>query len=251
MADELTPTGARELLGAYSLGALDDDERRQVEQHLLADADARAELHALQLGASWLEQSSERPPEGAWDRIAAQLDDALGQTADAHHDDLPAVASLSDHRSRRAGLGRVLAIAAAIVAVVVIAGGVRSAVVDDTNISDAALAAVAKAADQAPGATKLPLRDTDGKITANAVVLPNGDGILTAALPTLADRRTYELWALTDDGPISLGTLGRDGRPHAFRFRHPMSGMAVTNEPADGGPKPTGPVVARGDLSTA
>jgi anti-sigma-K factor RskA len=144
-----------------------------------------------------------------------------------------------------------VAIAAAIAAAVVIVGGIRSAVVDDTNVSDAALAAAVEAANQAPGARKLPLRDTDGKVTANAVVLPNGDGILTAALPTLAERRTYELWALTDDGPVSLGTLGREARPHAFRTKLPMSGMALTDEPAGGSPKPTGPVVARGDLASS
>ncbi len=245
MAHELTPSEARELLGAYALDALDDDERRQLEQHLLTDADARAELHALQLGASWLEQSSERPSKDAWSRIAAQLDEEPDEQPVGE----AAVVSLPEHRARRAGIGRILAIAAAIVAVVVIAGGVRSAVVDDTNVSDAALAAAVEAANRAPGATRLPLRDSVGKVTANAVVLPNGDGILTATLPTLAERRTYELWALTDDGPVSLGTLGRDASPHAFHAELPMSGMSLTDEPAGGVPKPTGPVVARGDLA--
>jgi anti-sigma-K factor RskA len=239
MANELTADEARELLGAYALDALDDDERRQVEAHLLADADARAELHALQLGASWLAQSSDRPTEDGWSRIAAQLDDAESSN----------VVELGIRRSITGTTARILGIAAALVVVVVVVGGVRSAVVDDTNVSDAALAAAARTAGDAPGVTKLPLRDGDGKVTANAVVLPSGVGIVTADLPKLSDQRTYELWALTDDGPVSLGTFGREGRARTFRTDGPMTGMSVTDEPAGGRPEPTGPVVARGDLS--
>jgi anti-sigma-K factor RskA len=245
VADELTPDEMRELLGAFALDALDDDERRQVEAHLLSDADARAELHALQLGASWLAQSSERPSQDAWARIAAQLDD---DEPDEPPVTATNVVALSSRRSFAATTARVLGIAAAIVVVVVIAGGVRSVVVDDTNVSDAALAAAARTARDTPGVTKLPLRDDDGNVAATAVVLPSGTGIVTAELPQLSERRTYELWALTDDGPVSLGTFGR---ARAFHADGPMSGMAVTDEPAGGSPEPTGPVVARGELSTA
>ncbi len=248
MAHELIPEEVRELLGAYALDALDADERSQVEAHVLTDADARAELHALQLGASWLAQSSERPPEEAWDRIASRLD----------VEDLTAVETvssnmveLSTRRSITRTTARVSAIAAAVLAVVVLVGGVRSAVVDDTNVSDTALAAAARAARTTPGATKLPLRDDDGRVAATAVVLPGGTGILTADLPTLSDRHTYELWALSDDGSVPLGTFGPGARARVFHADGPMSGMAVTDEPVGGSAKPTGPVVARGDLADA
>ena len=240
MAHDLTSDEVRDLLGAYALGALDDDERRAVEHHLLVDADARAELHALQLGAAWLEQSSERPSPTAWDRIAEQLDDNSA-----------AAPLLSARRPRVATRpARILGIAAAILAVVVIVGGVRSVAIDDTNLDGAALAAAMKVAGDVRGAKTVALRSPDGGVAARAVVLPSGSGFVTSDLRRLSDRRTYELWGLTDDGPIPLGLLGREPRAHTFTARVPISGIAVTTEPRGGSPEPTGPVVASGELLT-
>jgi anti-sigma factor RsiW len=43
--------GIDELLGAYALDALDDDERTLVEHHLAGDANARAEVDRLRAAA--------------------------------------------------------------------------------------------------------------------------------------------------------------------------------------------------------
>ena len=56
--DDLTPEELHELLGAFALGALDDDERAQVEDYVLHDADARAELHQLEHAVAWLGHAS-------------------------------------------------------------------------------------------------------------------------------------------------------------------------------------------------
>src|SRR5262249_32765227 len=81
----LTDSERRELLGAYALDALDPDERAQVDELLLHDADARAELHALQLGASWLSESALRPPAHVWEGIASTIGagDRPGSASDA------------------------------------------------------------------------------------------------------------------------------------------------------------------------
>ena len=63
----------RELLGAYALDALEPDEQEQIDELLLHDAEARAELHALQLGASWLSESALRPPEHVWEGITSTI----------------------------------------------------------------------------------------------------------------------------------------------------------------------------------
>ncbi|MGH9272141.1 MAG: hypothetical protein ACRDZ2_12805, partial [Ilumatobacteraceae bacterium] len=64
-----------DLLGAYVLDALDEHERRQVEAYLETNPRARAEVHELREVTSMLSFSSERPPEGLWDRIADALDE--------------------------------------------------------------------------------------------------------------------------------------------------------------------------------
>ena len=79
MTGDLDPRELRELLGAYALGALDDDERAQVEQFLLDDPEARSELHALQLGAAWLARGEAPPPAHVWSRVAAEVEAELGR----------------------------------------------------------------------------------------------------------------------------------------------------------------------------
>src|SRR3954463_9186767 len=88
----------RELLGAYALNALDADERAQVDELLLADPSARAELHELEQGAAWLGHASLRPPERAWDAIAAEVERDLA--ADRAPDVVPLRSRRPTSRSR-------------------------------------------------------------------------------------------------------------------------------------------------------
>jgi anti-sigma-K factor RskA len=71
-------------------------------------------------------------------------------------------------------------------------------------------------------------------------------------LPDLPRGRTYQLWVLTDDAPISAGVFraDADGRASAV-FDTPVSlpsptGMAVSIEPEGGVPAPTGEIVLLG-----
>ena len=54
MARQLTPDELNALLGAYALGAVDDDEREQVEAYVAEDTAAADELEQLQDAAVWL-----------------------------------------------------------------------------------------------------------------------------------------------------------------------------------------------------
>ena len=70
------PDEIEELLGAYALDAVDDDERRQVEE-LPAPPNprARAEVDEHREVATLLAFSGARAPEGLWDRIAGALEE--------------------------------------------------------------------------------------------------------------------------------------------------------------------------------
>ena len=77
-------------------------------------------------------------------------------------------------------------------------------------------------------------------------------GLLTAALVQgdIPEGQTLELWQIVGDAaPVSLGTIGSDGRVPAVPYAEGQV-VAVSLEPAGGSPTgaPTGPVVALGRL---
>src|SRR3954468_13451869 len=61
-----------ELLGAYALDAIDDDEREAIEAHLLTCPRCRAEVAEHREVAAFLSKGAPAP-DGVWDRIAAEL----------------------------------------------------------------------------------------------------------------------------------------------------------------------------------
>ena len=75
----------------------------------------------------------------------------------------------------------------------------------------------------------------------------NGALFVAARLPQPPDGRTYQLWALRNDKPLSLGTFGVEEGEAVVRIENPVEGfdaMAVTVEPAGGSEKPsTDPVM--------
>jgi len=229
----------RALLGAYALDAVDPDEAAALEQHLLDDQDARAELHALQLGAGWLRRSAQRPSASTWAAIADEMERDLAS-------DGPAAIPL---RRRPSVVTRTLALAAAFVAAIAVAGGIRTALVEPAAVGDAALTSALADARARPGTQAVSLETTDGRGAVEAVVLEDGAGLaLPKDLAPLDERRTYQLWAISTDGPVSLGTLGAEPGAHAFRLARGVSALAVTEEPRGGSPQPTGVPVATGDL---
>jgi len=246
---ELSPADLRELLGAYALDALEPDERAQVDALLLTDQDARAELHALQLGAAWLARSDLRPSEQVWERIRAQMDVGADEV-DPAHEELPAPTALASRRRSR--VGRIV-VAAAVAAAVVV--GVVAVVIEDTNgPGGTSVEAAARAAIADPKARHVDLRTAEGRVAAKLAVYDDGRGyIVDATLPPLPGRSTYQLWAITKSGPVSEAVLGRSptvaeipGATGARAYRY-----AITTEPRGGSPSPTGAFAASSDLGSA
>jgi anti-sigma-K factor RskA len=226
---DLSPAEVKELLGAYALGALDDDEREQVERLVLTDQDARAELHALQLGAAWLARSDLRPAPRVWEAIQSQM--GAG-----------APASLEDRRRRRSGPRRLVAFAAAAVVAVGVVVGVATLTGDSGTPS---VETAAQAALRDPGTTRFDLRAPDGTVAGRLAVYPDGEGyFLDRSLPALGERRTYQLWAIADDGPVSAAVLGPSPRAAEIRAGADTTKYAITVERKGGNARPTGAFVA-------
>ncbi len=252
---EQTPDEVRELLGAYALGALDPDERAQVDALLLADATARAELHELEQAAAWLGHASLRPPTSAWDAIRAEVDrdrvpamaphEAVPEASAEPSTEMPAPTPIRSRTERR--FSRLLVAAAAVVALAIGAAGVFT-VVDRSSSSDT-ITTQYEAALSNPKAQVTTLRSQDGQYSARAVVLRNHTGYLAdAAMPSLPSGRDYQLWSITPDGPVSVGLMRGNPDIRKFTVVDATTALAVTNEPRGGSPTPTGTPVVSGDL---
>jgi anti-sigma-K factor RskA len=255
MTPERTPDEVRELLGAYALDALESDERRQVDELLLTDASARAELHELEHAAAWLGHASLRPPESAWDSIAAEVDrDLAADPADPA--DTPVAADPDSEvvapiplRPRPRRVSQWLVAAAAVVILAIGAVGVFALVSGSTSSSkDPASEALARAV-RNPKARTTILRSKDGRYSAVTAVLPDGTGYLSsAAMPSVPTGRDLQLWSITPDGAVSLGVMRGHSDLHTFRVLPGTKELAITSEPRGGSTAPTGNPIVSGNL---
>jgi predicted anti-sigma-YlaC factor YlaD len=233
--NELTHDELRELLGAYALDAVDDDERQTIEQHLASCSDCRHEVDQHLSVAAMLAQADSPVPEGLWDRVRAGISEA------------EATAPVVELDSRR----RLLPfLSAAAVTVLVALISVQTIRLEQANnqlaVSESRLAAIEQAftdgdysalatlAASTPGAVTVALDGEAGGGT--ATILPDGTGYLSAeGFQPLADEATYQLWAVVDGEVISAGILGSKPAVSPFHIDpERLEGLVLTAEVAGG-----------------
>jgi anti-sigma-K factor RskA len=253
MARELSPRELDELLGAYALDAVDDDEREQVDEYLRRSPEARSLVAEYRETAALLAHGGAEAPPGLWDRIERTLEEKPPPLATPPP---PGVATLE---SRRGRLGRrVVAAVAAAAAVVLLVTLTVKVVQQDDRIDElgreagaGTVLAAAETASRDPRAARVRLSSTDGALAARIVYLPGGEGFLVENnLRPLPSGRTYQLWALMGDTqparPISAGVLGPDPGVSAFRVEGPVVGFAVTDEQTPGVATSSNPALIQG-----
>ncbi len=239
MGRELNHNELRELLGAFALDAVDDDERQAVERHLVECRPCRVEMSEHREVAGLMASGWAPAPEGVWQKIASALEEAPPAMR------LPQVVSLDAERERRrssrAGPLRVAVAVSAAAAVAVVAFlGVK--IIDTSErVNELAapqrdpLARAAEDASRQPDARAVSLRTSDGRAAAEAVLLQDGTGYLVRNdLPPLPAGRTYQLWAVVGNNKVSVGVLGPRPGPAAFHTSGDVSALAITNEVAGG-----------------
>jgi anti-sigma-K factor RskA len=238
------PPDIEDLLAVYALDAVDDDERALVDDYLRENPRATAEVESYREALSYLHAGA-TAPSGLWERIANELESA------------PPPLRLDAFRTPRADaapkprrLPRILAIAAAVIALVA-AGGVivhLQREVDRRGSVAAAVAREANAARRDPLSRTLALRDSGGALTVDAYAEPDGDLFLDGErLPALDRGRTYQLWCVRDAAPtpVSLAVLGSQPAMTKLHLDSCAGLLAITNENAGGAAQPSGdPVVA-------
>lgn len=244
----------RDSLAAYSLDALDDAERRQVEAHLSRCQECTAEVAALA-------------------EIAAALGSAVPQVAPrpALRQRLLAEVAPRQRRDTRFPLPAfawrpALTAAAALVAVGSFAWAV--ALQGQLGAQQATLARLEQRSERyervvsvlgSPSTVVAELSgDTVAPSAAGRVIVDPStqSGMLMVwDLPPLPRDRGYQVWFVGDGGRVSGGVVRPNERgggyfflqvpPDLSRYR----GIGLTEEPAQGSPGPTGPRVLGGTLS--
>jgi hypothetical protein len=242
MDRELSHDELQELTGAYALDALEPDEREAVELHLLECARCRADVAEYREVAAFLAHNGHTAPEGVWDRIADSLEEAPPPL------DLAPVVPLRPRAGMR--VAAAVAIAAAAVAAFF---GVKFVDIDNklNRIeSESALQRAAFDAQQNPRARSVDLVSTSGGTNAAEVVLlPDGTAyMIKHQLPRLPADRTWQLWILGGDEPISAGVLGPNPGVVSFKAAGRPAGFALSNEARGGAVQPTEALYA-GELS--
>lgn len=238
-----------ELLGAYALDAVSDDERREIEEYLLIDPRARAEVAAHREVATMLAWTGVAAPDGLWEQIAGKLDGTAPMptgelaavlsfdAASARRDSESAAAAAtgrgkkSVRRSfaRSVGAWAGAATAAAVIAVFVVN------IVQGRDERGTAIEVLAERARDDRDSTIATLVASDGTVGGEAVIDQDGHGYLLAGdLPTLGRDRTYQLWGVIDGEAISLGVLGSSPEVETFTVDGPVTQLVVTNEVAGG-----------------
>ncbi|MGO9342049.1 MAG: anti-sigma factor domain-containing protein [Acidimicrobiales bacterium] len=238
----------RSLLAASALNALPTDEAEQLERHLKRCSHCRTEMVEFETTTSMLVDPSSQPPPGLWDEIVATIE---------HSGPEPMPRSLRRVVKRRRWWvqGWAMAAAGAAAAVVVLAVAVANLQGDVNHLQNQAIgnvlpSAVANALSSA-GHQVVQLRTAAGVDLARAVLTRDGNAFLVpTSLHGLATTRTYQLWALSQGKPVSLGVLGPSPGISLFRVESGMTALMLTAEPRGGVPSPTTPVIAQGAVSS-
>ena len=235
----------QDLLGVYALHALDPDERDLVEEHLEDCPRCQQEVRGHREVATLLGNRGGVAPDGLWDRIASRLEEPPPPMRLSLPEGQGNVIPLAARRRQRTNRFVVAAMGAAAVMLIGLLGA--QVVRQGSRIEDLESAMNGSSADAASVAT---LSSSDGTISANAVLLSDGTGLLLAEdLPGLTAEETYQLWGVTDNGVISLGLLGAEpGRVMPFLAGDDVSGLAVTQEVAGGVPQSDNPAIVAGEF---
>lgn len=227
------------LTGAYSLNAVDTEERTGFEHHLDSCASCSEEVVELQATAARLGMAADvTPPAALRGRVMAEV---------ARTPQLPPLLpqrhASPSRQASRSGQRGLLAAAAALLLLAVSLGGL--AVRDRNELAGerqrtAALSAVLSA----PDARTVRTRGRGGG-SATVVVSPSQGraAFVAGGLPAPPGSRTYQLWSLHGSQAVSLGLLHRrpDGSAEPVIIDGPggSDAFGVTVEPAGGSPAPT------------
>jgi anti-sigma-K factor RskA len=222
------------LLAPYALDALDADERSRFEAHLDQCVDCQVEMAGFMETAVRLGDAvSHTPPPALRDRLLAEI-----STTPQQH---PLVTSLTERRSLRRTLPRLVMAAAFLVGAV----GVGGYIVERDNAQqeheqNIAISRVIGAEDVSAQAKTF---EAGGTVKMYSSAAADSAVIIAKNLPSPGAGKVYQVWMIDHSGPTSQGTFTTDGQM-IMKGVSRADRVAVTVEPAGGSKQPTSPPVA-------
>jgi len=239
-AVDMTDDELGDLLGAYALDAVDDDERALVEDYLRSNPRAAAEVAEHREVATMLAFTGMDAPEDVWSRISAYIDaetpEPRGELAKVVALAPPELgARVEPGTARRRGPVQAWLIGAAAAAALLLAGA-AVLTTRDPGPTDHLADAYAQAL-SADDSTQTSLVAEGSDAVASGVITSTRNGYLDASgLPALADDMTYQLWGvIAETGDVvSIGILGSDPGLEAFTVRSKVDALAITIESEPG-----------------
>ena len=250
-----------ELLPFYALGALSNEERNLVEAYLKDHPETRQQIEAMESAAAALPyavlpvEPSPRSKEALMKRIAADQGAASSTTRS------------QSSRPRATGfenLFRAFSLGAAVVAIlwVIVLNAQVSRLRNEISALSQALAAQSNELEQINA--KLPLVTPSSVITVSLKgtdIQPQAQGQLIAdpnsqsavlvivGLTPLEAGKTYQVWLIQGDAPVSAGLLKVDENGQGVLVvssETPIGSfdaLGISVEPEEGSPLPTGDIV--------
>jgi anti-sigma-K factor RskA len=272
------------LLGVYALHATDPHEAERVEVHVRGCPRCRAEVDGFHEMAAAMGNSVEPVSAALWERIASRMSEGQGGGPDAAVVEEPSflwltppatgqpknvptlgapdpvpIANLTDERQRRPQLWRRVGAGLAAVAAVIIGLLAFNLAQSNGHVSQlqSALSSQGDAAGVAaalanPAHQTVRMRSSNRTQVAQFIVVPGGRGYMTgSSMPPLPKDETYQLWAVIDSQPISVGLLGNQATTAAFTVAGSVSPtqLRITVEPSGGVVAPDRSPVATGTVA--
>lgn len=221
-----------DLVAAYALNALDDEDRVEFEVHLSTCEKCIDELTEMASATSELAGAVAASPP---DRMKAAVLEAIATTPQVASE--PEIASAPLPIAPRMRFRRwVVALgAAALIVIAVVVSGIFDNGIGLNDVTAAPDSAAVLLAGEI-GSARFVYSDS----------LDTGFFIATV-LPAVGEQETYQLWLIDDTGPAPAGTFRpEDDGSVEFRVERsiaPGQTLGMTIEPAGGSPAPTGEVL--------
>lgn len=233
--------GLDELLGAYALDAVDDDERQRVESYLAINPRAAAEVQDHREVATMLAYNGMDAPAGVWDRIESEIGMVASppppgpELARVMAFPQPTAGSNVSDRGRNWSAATPWALGVAAASLLLV-GAVGVFSLRDDGAGDPIEMAYSSALDDRDSVTTELVAD-GSDASAQGVIDQDGHGYLLATdLPTLPAGETYQLWGVlggTGD-VVSIGILGPNPELETFTIEGVVDALAITIEQAPG-----------------
>jgi anti-sigma-K factor RskA len=217
------------LTGAYALGSLDEFERARFERHLEVCAECRDEVDSFHETLAALGTAEAVPAPSSMKGSVLQ---GVAQTRQLR----PEVA-VSAPRSRVARMFALAACAAGLL----VSGGVVGQVLSPAP-TPGPLSASSVLEDSHRRTSEVAMGDGRMEVS----VVANQAVVSTHDVSAPGEGKVYQLWAMTDSGPVSLGVMHRAGDQYMSLVGE-LSGanaLAVTAEPKGGSTLPTSAAMA-------